>query len=257
MRFILIILLCFSFLQFNLSAEKNFAWVKLYTGDVKIKPVKSKRWFVPKIGMALKNGDVIKTGKKSWITIAFENSSLARFSQNSKVKIAKLEYDIKTKKLKSRLKIPGLGKIISIIRKLKKGKAPEFDVETPTAVIGVRGTEFMVDVPDEDTSIFAVFEGKVIVKDFVAEQGISTDDMEMMLDFLHEISLESGRYTIYKKGKGFTKSKTIGKKYQHEKKIAKELKKEASKLEEELKKRSPEERWKESEKLRKDVLKEK
>jgi len=257
MKFILMLLFCFSFLRFDLSAEKNFAWVRLYAGDVKIKVAESKKWFVPKIGMALKNGDIIKTGKKSWITIAFENSSLTRIAQNSKVRVSKVEYDIKKKKLKSRLKIPGLGKIISVIKKLKREEPPKFDIETPTAVIGVRGTEFMVDVPDEDTSVFAVFEGKVIVKDFVAEQGISTDDMEMMLDFLHEISLESGKYAIYKRDKGFTKSKKIGKKYQDEKRIAKELKKESSKLEKELKKIKPEKRWAKSEKLRKAALKEK
>lgn len=45
------------------------------------------------------------------------------------------------------------------------------NVNTPTAVISVRGTVFSIDVPDEDTTVVSVEEGLVDVKNWTAPMG--------------------------------------------------------------------------------------
>jgi len=238
---------------FSVSGAKNFIWVRLYSGDVKLYPEGKNKMVTPKIGMAVKRKDVIKTGPNSWVTLAFENSSIIKIAPNSEVKVDKIKYDLEERIMKTKIDIFGVGKLFAAVRKLKKKS--RFKIGTPTAVVGVRGTEFMVDVPDKNTAIFAVFKGKVIVKDFVSEQGLSTDDMEMMMDFLHEIDLGGNKYSTYKKGKGFESAHDIGDKFQNEKRITRELKEDSSKLKKELEKESREERWEKSEQLRAQALK--
>jgi len=253
-RIVIAVLIALMLLSTAVQAADNFAWVRLSKGKVWVKSAESKYWFKPKIGMALKENDVIKTHKNSWITIAYENSSLVRIAPSSEVKITKVDYDRKKQSLESKIKIFGLGKIIAAVKKLGKGSS-NMDVETPTAVAGVRGTEFMVDVPDKDTSIVAVFGGKVIVKDFVTEAGLSEDDMGMMMDLLHEVALGDGQYTIYKKDKGFSRSKKLEEKYKEDKKLAGKLDKEALVLAKELAKEDFEKRSKKSEEVRETAIK--
>lgn len=232
------------------------AWVHFFKGDVKIKFQNSNLWKNIKLKMAVKPGDVIKTGKNSYAVIAFENAALTRIMPNSEVEISKLNYIEKEKKSESKIKILSIGKLVSVIKKLSKEQQNEVEVETPTAVMGVRGTDIMVDVPDENTSVFAVFEGKVVVKDFATEAGVSKDDMKMLLDFLHEISIESGQYSVYIKDKGFKKAESIGQKFNNSQQIAKELKIEFDKIDKEISDKTREKFLKESTEIREATEKE-
>lgn len=230
------------------------AVVMLFKGDVLIQPSESGKWHKPVLGMAVRAKDQIKTGSDSWVNIAFANGSLLRIAQNSVVEISMLSYNVKKKVMKSEAKIPVLGKVISSFRKLKKNDS-SFDVYTPTAVAGVRGTELMVDVPDSETTTVVVFEGKLIVKDLVGEQGMSQNDNEMVLDFIREAVVGSGQVLEYKKGKKLPKAKAMGKKFEQDKAVAKQLKEESVKLSAELSKQGADKKWAKADDLREAALK--
>ncbi|MBN1898168.1 MAG: FecR domain-containing protein [Spirochaetes bacterium] len=255
-KIMIIVLLAVLSISFTLEAKtKSFAWVKLFAGRIKIQPEGKSSWYEPKIGMALREGDVIQTMERSWITIAYENSTITRVLPNSEITITKIDYNEKTKDLDAKVKVSGLGKLLSVIRKVLKGSEVEYNVETPTSVAGVRGTDIMVDVPNKDTTVFAVFDGKVIVKDFVTETGLSTDDTTMMMDFLHEMSVGGGKYTVYDKDKGFKNAKSIGDKFKTSQKTLKDMDKESKELAKALEKGKPEDRQDKAEQIREDVIK--
>ncbi|MDD5066945.1 MAG: FecR family protein, partial [bacterium] len=230
------------------------AIVMLFKGDVQILPAGSAKWAKPVVGMSVKAKDIIKTGADSWLNIAFANGSIMRVSQNSTVEISLLSYDTKKKILKSESRINIMGKVIASCKKLKKDQNT-YDFYTPTAVAGVRGTELMVDVKDQETTYVAVFEGKLIVKDLVGEQGISKDDNEMMLDFLREAVVNNNQVLEYKKGKGLPKAKAMGKEYDADKKLSKQVKEESLKLTASLAKKPAEKQWSNADQLRKQAQK--
>ena len=115
-----------------------------------------------KLNMRLLPGDVIYTGKDSEVNVLFANIGISKFKQNTEVSIQELWKLVEGDQV--RMDITG-GKILTALKKLAKGKGEfRFEIYTPTAVVGVRGTTFLVNVaPGKHTKI-AVFAGEVEVK---------------------------------------------------------------------------------------------
>ncbi len=109
-------------------------------------------------GEQLYNGDILKSGKKSYAAIKFSDaSSMVKLFPSSQIVITAKKNKGKYDK-KINLKV---GDIWSKVTK-KTGK---YDIETPTTVVSVKGTEFLVgfDTKKMMTSIMT-FKGVVLVK---------------------------------------------------------------------------------------------
>ena len=78
----------------------------------------------------------------------------------TKFDIKKLEFTSKKKESSFHV---FYGKIKGVVGKLKR-KNDKFEIYTPTAVVGIRGTTFGVSVKTEDETKVAVFSGEVEVK---------------------------------------------------------------------------------------------
>lgn len=106
------------------------ALIMQFKGTVKIKPLNAGDWADAVVGMALKEGDVIKTEADSNADLAFGEGlkSVIRIFPQSQMVISKLNPGVV--KLEQ-------GRVFSLI-KLDKGST--FEVRTPTAVAGARGT---------------------------------------------------------------------------------------------------------------------
>lgn len=222
------------------------------SGTVQFKPADGTAWYKPAVKMALHDGDTIRTGADGWLALVFENASIIRVAAGSELVISRLKFDASSRSIDAVLKIPGTGKLLAVIRKLEK-KNNSLDIYTPLAVAGVRGTDLMVDSTPVST-VVAVFEGKIIVKDLVGEQGFSTDDNAMMLDFLRQIMVSSGRMTTYKKDSGLKKSRPIGSVLREEKTALQSMKLDSQKLEKELSSETARLRAEESERIRTETL---
>lgn len=135
----------------------EYAMITFMIGDV------TKNNAVVQIGDVLKEKDVIQTGAESFCDIKI-GDSLIRVKQKTQVVMSSLirqgDLDKTTVDLNS-------GKMLCKPKKLIKSET--FLVKTPTAVAGVRGTQFTVEADTNGTSRIKVFEGKVKVAKRVTE----------------------------------------------------------------------------------------
>ncbi len=95
-------------------------------------------------GTDLHVGDIIRTKSKSRASVQFADGSTLRIAQETRLEIT--EFLAGKKQTKGILNL-FRGKIFSAVKKTGRlfGKARKnrFEVRTPTAVVGVRGTEFI------------------------------------------------------------------------------------------------------------------
>jgi len=97
--------------------------------------------------------DVIITGPNSAVNVVIAKRGLFKVKENSSVSLKDL-MKVDEENNIAKVKISA-GKIILGLKKLKKNSV--FEVETPTAVAGVRGTTFMVSVERKERSAFPYF----------------------------------------------------------------------------------------------------
>ena len=117
------------------------------------------------LGDIVNETETVKTGSSSRLEIRFDDGNLITLSENSEVKLSEIvvsEDENKRNALLHLLK----GKIRSKVIKKYKGAKKQFRVSTKSAVAGVRGTEFVVEltddeVKDERVTRVSTFEGAV------------------------------------------------------------------------------------------------
>jgi hypothetical protein len=123
----------------------------------------------------LVQGDKIKTGQDSYAELAFdeEDKNIVRLDANTFAELL-LEEDEKMSLLE--------GEVFSTIGELPAGSA--FEIRTPTAVTGVRGTDWLTRVENEETVVEAI-EGEPYVR------GIQEDGQVMQ----ERVAVSSGYMT--------------------------------------------------------------
>jgi len=131
------------------------ATITPYWGTVEIQTAQGNTWVSAVAGLALSNGDRIRTGANSKAIINFSDGSYITLYSNSSYKIGSGEettiWDILS------------GKCFA--KWLKQEIEKKFKVRTPSAVTSVRGTEFTVEVAEDNATTVTVFEGMVDVQD--------------------------------------------------------------------------------------------
>ncbi|MBP7738075.1 MAG: FecR domain-containing protein [Spirochaetes bacterium] len=135
----------------------EYAMVTFMIGDV------MKNSAAVQIGDVIQEKDVIQTGTDSFCDIKI-GQSLIRVKQKTKVVLATL---IRQGGMENTAIDLSSGKMLCKPKKLIKSES--FMVKTPTAVAGVRGTQFTVETDSTGTSRIKVFEGSVKVAKRVKE----------------------------------------------------------------------------------------
>ncbi len=128
-----------------------------------------------KMGDILKPSDVIITGKKGSVNIIIANVGVLKIKQNSNVSLKDLL--VQEEGANARLKVTA-GRVILGLKKLQKKSS--FEVETPTAVAGVRGTTFMVSVKEEESHAFPYFVNVSKKKKLVTKIAVLTGKVELI-----------------------------------------------------------------------------
>lgn len=117
--------------------------VKRVKGDVTIERGDQK---IPaKPGLVLDRQDVLVTGEKSRVSLTFIDNSRFSAGPNSRIVLETFEFDTTTHegKFVSRVERGTLGIVSGQIAK----QTPDaMRVRTPTSILGVRGTKFLVEV---------------------------------------------------------------------------------------------------------------
>ncbi|WP_138755012.1 FecR family protein [Paenibacillus sinopodophylli] len=112
-------------------------------------------------GMAITKGDTIITSSDGKVTMELDSDKQVTIGTNTTLVISELVQSAKALEGKTSLSLLK-GKVLITIKKKLDGDS-RFEIETPTAIMGVMGTEFTV-VYEEGESYVGVFEGAVKTK---------------------------------------------------------------------------------------------
>jgi hypothetical protein len=123
------------------AAAQEAGHVKVARGTVQIERAGQKR--PAEVGAAVQAGDVVTTGTDGSVGITFLDNSLLSAGPNTVLAIDRFAYDSTTHQgaFESSLK---QGTLAVVSGKLAKQSPDAMKVTTPAAVLGVRGTEFLV-----------------------------------------------------------------------------------------------------------------
>ncbi len=162
------------------SVVQNDGSINFIMGDVKL--VSNGVTNPANMGDKVTQGMVLKTGTKAIAEITFQGSTI-RINEKSSVVMTELSRSLNGNKEFTEFNVENGHVLFKVTRKLSQDE--KFKVNTPTAVAGVRGTEFNVTV-DKDKSIISCTEGKVAVKES------TTDDSAFVL-------VEAGKEAVVEK----------------------------------------------------------
>ena len=98
------------------------------------------------VGMMLKEGDIVRTKSDSWafLNIGGIETSSVEIEANSELLLSELVIDEAAATQQTLLDL-AIGKILITAQKLHSDDS-KFQVKTPTSIVGVRGTTFIVEV---------------------------------------------------------------------------------------------------------------
>jgi len=133
--------LCFS----GAALAADIGMVKVAQGTVEIQRGASK---VPAtVGTTVQTSDVIVTGADGSAGVTFTDNSLVSVGPNSVFAIDKYRFDTTTHagEFEGNLK---RGKLAAVSGKMVKQSPDSMKIRTPSAIMGVRGTEFLVQVDE-------------------------------------------------------------------------------------------------------------
>src|SRR6185295_5357545 len=100
-----------------------------------------------KTGQELNVGDWLVTGKDGRISLTFVDNTRFAVGPNSRISVSKFEYD-KTRQQGTFLTQVDRGSLAVVSGKIAKSGRDAMKVRTPNSLLGVRGTRFIVEVPN-------------------------------------------------------------------------------------------------------------
>ena len=135
--------------------------LQVVKGDVQIKSAKDGKTSKAKIGSKIFSKDTIITGKDSRAKIVMVDNNVINVSPDTNLEIKNYEYAPEQGKKDVLLNVL-YGKVRSKVEQKYDGKTSNFQLKTPTAVAGVRGTDFIAGYnPTTNVSSVVTFEGTV------------------------------------------------------------------------------------------------
>jgi hypothetical protein len=117
-------------------------------------------WVKAVIGAQLPEGTKVRTGKDGEVFLRWSGENVIKIKALSIVELTKMQTDGNVSK-----SLIGLsqGNVFSKVKKFDD-KNSSFEVKTPTAVAGVRGTGFDASFTPGQPTVFAVTEGTIVVE---------------------------------------------------------------------------------------------
>ena len=163
-----ILLLLLVFAPFTVQAENKAVEIEIKGDTAEVTLIKGTVDLVKKgavksqplsIGDLVADGDKISTKKGSRIELKLPDNSLIRFDEFTTFEIVCVEFDKKTKQRDINVSMV-LGKTWANVSKIF-GLRGRFAVSTKTAVAGVRGTVYRVNVAEDNSVLVKVYWGEV------------------------------------------------------------------------------------------------
>lgn len=129
----------------GVAMAADIGQVKVAKGSVQIERSGAK---IPAtVGMGIQTSDIVLTGKDGSAGVTFTDNSLVSVGPNSVFKIEKYSFDTTTHVGEFEGSL-SKGKLAAVSGKMVKQSPESMKIRTPSAVMGVRGTEFVVQVDE-------------------------------------------------------------------------------------------------------------
>lgn len=178
-------------------AAQRVAKVESMQGEVTVYKSGQEKEYKGFKGMSLSEGDRIETGKKSWVLLGIDKDKGVKIGDNTTINISELKdlgegNSTQFQVLK--------GKVWNEVKE-KLNSNSKYEIKTPTAVMGVRGTEFFVSYEKGILKV-GVIEGEVGAKIYNFEKD---DNGEWKLNEVEYVVNPMG-YLSYEEGKVFETS---------------------------------------------------
>lgn len=154
-------LICLLIFLSPLAFAENYGVFMIVKGDVKITSAKDRTQTPAKIGMKVFPGDSIISAADSRAKIVMSDRNVINVNPDTKFVIEKYVNDSTSGKKDVKINLLQ-GKIRTNVEEKYDGEKNKFEIKTPTAVAGVRGTRFLVDYsPSTGISQVFTFHGAV------------------------------------------------------------------------------------------------
>ena len=98
-------------------------------------------------GLPLQPGDKLVTGKDGRMSLTFVDNTRFAVGPNSSVSVSEFQYD-RTRQKGTFVTQVDRGSLAVVSGKIAKSNRDAMKVRTPNTLLGVRGTKFIVEVPD-------------------------------------------------------------------------------------------------------------
>ena len=138
--------------EFHPGMGRSIGNVLLVQGQAVIIHSDQLKGYWAKKDLPLYKGDMVVTRDKGRIRFSLMDGSTLTLSSSTKIVLSESIYDEKKKSRSSFLKL-GLGKARFLVTKLIGFKESTFKVKTPTAILGVRGSDFVVEATETMTKV--------------------------------------------------------------------------------------------------------
>jgi hypothetical protein len=125
----------------NLAAAAEIGQIKTVKGRVTIE--REGRTLPGTVGTRLQSADVVKTGADSAVGITMDDDSLLSAGPGSVLSLDRYAFEPTTGQGRFDASL-NRGTLAVISGRIAKGSPDAMTVRTPTAILGVRGTEFVV-----------------------------------------------------------------------------------------------------------------
>ncbi|MCP4105548.1 MAG: FecR domain-containing protein [Desulfobacteraceae bacterium] len=140
---------------FEPGIGKSVGTVKIVQGTAVIIHSNVSRGYLAKKGLPLFKGDTFITSAKSRARFELEDGSTITLASETKLVISESIYDPSSKSRSSFFRM-SIGKARFIVRKLLGFKKSDFEVKTKTAIVGVRGSDFIINASPEQTVVITL-----------------------------------------------------------------------------------------------------
>jgi hypothetical protein len=148
-------------------------------------------------GDFLSEGDRVTTGKKSRVELKMPDGSYVRYGEATTFELASASYDVKKKKRNISVSMI-LGKTWAKVSRFF-GRRGRFTVSTKTAIAGVRGTVYRLNVNQDDSVMVKVYWGEVVVNSRKQAQEAAVPGKMMdptPVSGPHPVSMEEWTYIV-------------------------------------------------------------
>lgn len=168
----------------SLLAQSNQARIKFLIGKVQVQPAKKTNWERAKMNRKISSGDRIKTFMSARVELEMPDGSEIKINQNT-------VFDVKTIKTAARDNSDEMSFTLfagSIWAKFKKivNSRQSRQIESPSAVVAIRGTTIEMDVNLQKRTLVRVIEGRVSVR----SKGVAG---EVMVGSNQESTVDQGK----------------------------------------------------------------